>query len=176
MQQIKFSTDESNGSEQDMKTKGSFFKQSNFNFNQGEGTDKRSSKGFTENSTQYSNNSNYNFNKKQAPQHQINIGGIQSHPNQLIIPKKGVTLITDNGANKKTFYQNQNQNIGRFEPSKSEPGEKIRMSRAQYEQSRSSGLVIASKSKAVLLSLYIIETKHNYWQSFEKTSLWCKWY
>ena len=106
MQQLKFITDDPNSSEQDIKTKGSFFKQSNFNFNQ-ENNDKRSTKGFTENSTQYSNESNYKFNSKQIPQHQINIGGIQSHPNHLIIPRSGVTLITDNGASKKTSYQHQ---------------------------------------------------------------------
>ena len=60
------------------------------------------------------------------PEHQIGFNN-GSHPNQAIIPKRGVTLITGGGIGNKPYSQPITQGIRRVQK-----GDGNRMSRAQY--------------------------------------------
>uniref|UniRef100_A0A7S3J3Y7 Uncharacterized protein n=1 Tax=Euplotes harpa TaxID=151035 RepID=A0A7S3J3Y7_9SPIT len=142
MQAIKFSTNQSGEIESELKTKNSFFGQSRSNFGHNASTSKLSVNGVKENKTQYGSESLNQFKSKPMPAHQIDISGQQAHPNEVIVPRRGVTLITGNGVVKKAYSQQNN-----YKQAESK-GQKTRMTRAQYEQTRTSGLVISAKNKS----------------------------
>lgn len=130
---IKFSTHETNNNDE-LKTKGPFFKSNSSKFH-ANGTNGTVSVGNFKENNFYEHPSEANS-KIKAPQHQINIGGILSHPNQIMVPNKGVTLIMNNGAVKKSYGQanisSNNQNIKYVNGSVAPTNPHKRMSRAQY--------------------------------------------
>lgn len=85
---------------------------------------------FKESSSHFNQEPPISNKPKKQEDHLIAING-GAHPNHMIVPSKGVTLITNGGAVKKSYsnnnYTNQRQVIGYQQTS----GNK-RMSRAQY--------------------------------------------
>lgn len=129
---IKFSTHETIANDE-QKTKGPFFKSNSSKFHPN-GTASTISVSTTKENNFYEQPREITL-KQKVPQHQINIGGILAHPNHIMVPNKGVTLIMNNGAVKKSYGQlsngNNNQNI-KYVNGTAATNPHKRMSRAQY--------------------------------------------
>lgn len=125
----KYSTKDLESNDQNVITKGSFFKTPKTDF----GINGLHSGELKESTNLYHNEKKgifyINRNLVQLP-HQINIGSqAYAHPNHIMVPNKGVTLIMNNGAVKKTHSQQPAvQQIKQYK-SITNPH---RMSRAQY--------------------------------------------
>jgi len=126
VQGVEFNISESNHNQMD--TKGSFYKPNGTGYSENLRREKASISSIKENISEPPQN--YKFEKAKSPsmmEHHIEFNP-GSHPNNVLVPKRGVTLRTGVGAGQKSY----SQQIASSRPTNVIAGNTKRMSRAQY--------------------------------------------